>query len=367
MKILVLGTRGIPSILGGVETHCEELYPLIAAKEGIEVEVICRTPYVENVNESYFKNIKLTKIFAPKIKSLEAIIHSLLGVCYAGIKRPDILHIHAIGPSLVTPLARLFGLKVVITHHGPDYERQKWGKFAKGFLRLGEFFGIKYSNAVIVISEEIKEKVIKKFGRDDLFIIYNGVSISDRPKLNEAILNKYGLEAGNYIFTLGRFVEEKGFHDLIEVYKKVFQSVNIPLVIAGDADHETVYSKKLKILAKTSNVILPGFVKGEDLTQLFSNCRLFVLPSYYEGLPIALLEAMAYRLPILASDIRANLQVKMPKESYYKTGNISELESKILTELTSVDITQERVYNMENYNWNKIAEATLKVYNQLLK
>ena len=92
-------------------------------------------------------------------ESLEAITHSLLGVFKARGFRPDLLHIHAIGPSLVTPLARLLGMKVVVTNHGPDYERQKWGRLASAVLRLGERLGTAYANKVIAISENIRRRL----------------------------------------------------------------------------------------------------------------------------------------------------------------------------------------------------------------
>ena len=152
MKIVVIGTRGIPNILGGVETHCEELFPRIAAK-GHDVTVIRRTPYVEENNRiAEFKGVKLVDVYAPRKKSIEAIIHTFLAVVKARRLNPDVLHVHAIGPAIMVPFARLLGMKVVMTNHGPDYDRQKWGRLAKTVLKAGESFGTRFSNRVIVIS-----------------------------------------------------------------------------------------------------------------------------------------------------------------------------------------------------------------------
>lgn len=79
-------------------------------------------------------------------------------------------HIHAIGPSLLTPLARLMGLKVVVTDHGPDYDRQKWGKIAKSVLRLGEKMGRMYANEIIVISSVIANVIRKRCLRESSLI-----------------------------------------------------------------------------------------------------------------------------------------------------------------------------------------------------
>ena len=123
MKVVVTGTRGIPNILGGVETHCEELFPRIAQKN-IDITIIRRKSYVyDSLTE--FQGVKLVDIETPKKKSFEAIIHTFKAILKAKNLHADIVHIHAIGPALLTPFARLLSMKVVFTHHGPDYDRDK--------------------------------------------------------------------------------------------------------------------------------------------------------------------------------------------------------------------------------------------------
>ncbi|MDG5491111.1 glycosyltransferase family 4 protein [Psychroserpens sp. SPM9] len=363
MKIIVLGTRGIPDILGGVETHCEELYPRIS-KLGHDVTIITRTPYVKDRTVIAYKGVRLKHIFAPKQKSIEAIIHTFLGVMYAGFKRPDVLHIHAVGPMIMTPLARLLGLKVVVTNHGPDYDRQKWGKLAKTILKLGESFGTRTAHKPIVISNVIKSILEKKYNRHDAVLIYNGVTI---PKLAEHddYIHSLGLEKHQYIIAVGRFVEEKGFSDLIKAYSNI--TTPYKLVLVGDADHETIYSKQLKKEAKEAGVILTGFIKGEQLHQIFSHAQLFVMPSYHEGLPIALLEAMSYNLNVLVSDIPANLEVALDESHYFEVGNIEAISGSILNALkhpSKAKIDNSKLI-LEKYNWDTIAEDTISVYKSL--
>jgi glycosyltransferase involved in cell wall biosynthesis len=124
ISVMVLGLRGFPMVQGGVETHAENLYAELA-QMGCEVEVLVRDRSQPLENPPVWKGIRFTRLWAPRGKRFEAIAHTLFGVIYAAWKRPDVLHIHAIGPALLTPLARLFGLNVVVTHHGADYERQK--------------------------------------------------------------------------------------------------------------------------------------------------------------------------------------------------------------------------------------------------
>jgi glycosyltransferase involved in cell wall biosynthesis len=352
MKIFVTGTRGIPDIPGGVEKHCQELYPLIAAK-GHEVVVATRTPYVtDRINT--WKGVHLLYIFAPRIKSLEAITHTFFAVIKARFVNPDIVHIHAVGPGLMVPLARMLGLKVVITNHGPDYDRQKWGGLAKKMLLLGEYLGGKFANQVIVISREIAGIIRKRCGRESN-LIYNGVQIPERSK-NKDFLEQKGIIPNNYILALARFVPEKGLHDLQEAFKHI--EGNCQLVIAGDADHETSYSRDVKkMAADDERVVLTGYITGEYLVQVFSHARFFVMPSYHEGLPIALLEAMSYNLPVLVSDIPANTEINLRRERYFKCGDITELREKLLLllekGLPEEEMKEYRRQIAEKYNWQK--------------
>lgn len=362
MRIVVTGTRGIPDIQGGVETHCEELFPRLV-KLGVDVSVLRRSCYVpseDKLNE--YKGVKLKTIYAPHNESLEAIIHTFLAVLWAKINKAQIVHIHAIGPGTMVPFARLLGLKVVFTHHGPDYDRKKWGRAARFFLRAGEKFATTYANEVIVISDVIRKLLIEKYSRGNTNLIFNGVS-APVFSLNTEFINSLGLESRKYIFTLGRFVEEKGFDLLIRAFSRV-KYKDYRLVIAGDSDHETAYSRRLKALARDNDVVLTGFVKGEKLRQLFSHARLFVLPSYHEGLPISLLEAMSYRLPVIVSDIPANKQIELSKDRFFISGNENSLYEKLNQHL-SCDF-EPVDYDMAPYNWDLIALHTKQVYDQVI-
>lgn len=361
MKIVVIGTRGIPNILGGVETHCEELYPRLV-QLGYEIILIRRSCYVTQQNKiKYYRGVQIKDIYSPRLKSLEAIIHTFIAIVYAKTINADIVHIHAIGPSLLVPFAKLLGLKVVVTHHGPDYDRQKWGKLAKTLLRLGELMGAKYSDEVIVISKVIEES-LQKYGRKDhLHLIYNGVNLPHKT-LSKEYISTLGLEDKRYIVTLGRFVEEKGFDYLIKAFERA-GFTDYKLVIAGDADHETTYSKHLKDEAREKGVILTGFIKGEKLNELMSHAALFVLPSFHEGLPIALLEAISYRLDVLVSNIPANKQVVLPQDSFFQVGEIDDLTSKLKSKLS--EGAHEVRYNLAPYNWDKISGQVADVYHHL--
>lgn len=363
MKIVVVGTRGIPGILGGVETHCEELYPRIAAM-GHEVTVVRRSSYITDDNRiNEYRGVRLVDVFAPRRKSIEAIVHTFLAVLKAWRMHPDVLHVHAIGPAVMVPFARLLGMKVVMTNHGPDYDRQKWGRLAKTVLKTGERFGTRWSNKVIVISRVIASILRDNYGRDDSVLIYNGVN---RPvkSVRTDYLDSLGLVGQKYILAIGRFVKEKGFHDLIDAYLRLADR-SYRLVIAGDSDHEDEYSLALKRKAREAGVVLTGFIKGEKLNQVMTNASLFVLPSYHEGLPIALLEAMSYDLDVAVSDIPANRLDVLDGGDFFHVGDVGSLASLIEAKLAKG--CGRRAYDLHDYDWDRIAGQTVEVYRQVVE
>lgn len=381
LKIAVLGLRGFPHVQGGVETHCENLCPKLVEK-GCEVIVFTRKPYVD-LNITEYKGVTLIPLPSLRNKFLEAFLHTFTGIFAAKKFSPDILHIHAIGPSLFIPLARLLGLKVVMTNHGPDYQRKKWNKLAKSILKLGERSGSNCANQRICISGTIADHIKKKYNKDAT-VIPNGVIIP-QIRQSDTILRKYDLTKGKYILSVGRFVPEKGFHDLIDAFnylqletrnaKPETQNAQLlieswKLVIVGRADHEDKYSVDLKEKAnQNSNIVLTGFLTGEPLQEIYSHAGLFVLPSYYEGLPIVLLEALSYGLSCIVSDIPANREVELSNDRFFKAGHIELLAAKmrefVNKPLSNKEKTRQINMIKERYDWEKIAVKTVAVYKKI--
>jgi glycosyltransferase involved in cell wall biosynthesis len=191
-------------------------------------------------------------------------------------ERPDIIHIHNIGPSLVLPLLRLGRLKTIVTYHSPNYQHSKWGSFAKMMLKVGEVFVNSFSDAVIFVS---KTQLELSQGKTKIHIP-NGVRVNP-PATSASYLSEIGVSRNNYALAVARFVPEKGLHDLISAFRII--NTDHKLVIAGRADHETEYSERLRhMAAEDDRIILTGYISGEALHQVYSHARLFVLPSHHE-------------------------------------------------------------------------------------
>ncbi len=363
MKIVVLGTRGFPKVQGGIETHCENLYPALVQR-GCDVTVLTRKPYIDPKLRSY-KGVRFVSIHCFKNKFLETILHTFVGVLKARKLNPDILHIHAIGPSILTPLAKMLRLKVVVTNHGPDYDRQKWNRFAKAFLRTAERWGSKRADKVIAISKTITMSLQSKYNIHPA-VIPNGVILHTFID-GKKIMREFGLTEHKYILAVGRLVPEKGFHDLIKAFRALPKDHNWKLVIAGCADHKDEYSRTLIAQSQgDKDIIMAGFVQGERLQALYQNRGLFVLPSYHEGLPIALLEALSYGGSCLVSDIPANVEIGLYEHQYFKTGDVSELSRKISLAMKNDADENDDIFQrdsiLKKYSWDNIADQTLEVY-----
>ncbi len=360
---MVLGVRGIPGVQGGVETHAEQLYSRLA-RLGCSVEVLVRTPFAPK--QRRFGEIRLRRIWSPRTSGFEAFVHSILGVLYAGVTRPDVLHIHAVGPAIVTPVARLLGLRVVVTHHGPDYERDKWGAFARWVLRTGERLGMRYANARIAISKVIVDHIRLQYGCDSDLIPNGAVSVAELPS-ETAEIERHGLKRGRYFLQVSRLVPEKRQLDLIEAYA-LARPPGWKLALVGTGANE--YSAKVEAAAHAAGVVLTGFQKGAALEQLYSHAGAFILPSSHEGLPIAILEALSHGLPVIASNIPANLEIGMDASNYFPVGDIRALADRLAAvaqvppDAAARDARRQWV--AQTYDWERISLQTYAVYRRLL-
>ncbi len=369
LRIMVLGLRGIIDVQGGIETHARRLYPLLA-RLGCDVEIVQRSPYYPRERRRpEWRRIALTYLWSPRSRIIETAVHTLLGVCYAAYKRPDILHLHAVGPALLAPLARLFGLRVVVTHHGADYEREKWGRLAKAVLRTGERLGIGFANRPIVVSPVLKRAVEKRYGIGAT-LISNGAPLAT-PRRTRHTLRRFDLRPKRYVLCVARLDPGKRQHDLIAA----FQAAQLPgwkLAIVGQIEEADRYYQELVAQAEgDAAIVLTGYQSGPPLHELYSHAGMFVLPSAGEGHPIALLEAAVYEVPLLASAIPANLALPLPRDRYFPVGDTEALAHKLrVVAQDKAAPAQTRAVHAAiraNYSWRKAAELTRSVYRRVVR
>ncbi len=367
MKIAMLGHKRIPSREGGVEVVVEELATKLVQKGHI-VDVYNRKG--NNVSDKSiktkkikeYKGINIKTVFTINKKGLDALIYSFLASIRVAFGKYDCIHYHAEGSCAMLWIPHLFGKRTVVTIHGLDWQRSKWGGFATKYIKFGEKCAAKYADEIIVLSKSVQKYFKDTYNRETHFI-ENGVN---KPAIKPAniIKEKYGLEKDNYILYLARIVPEKRLDLLIETFRKV--KTDKKLVIAGGASHTNDFLNEIKEKTKQDDrIIMTGFVQGEELEELFSNTYLYCLPSDVEGMPISLLEAMSYGKNCLVSDIEENVQVCGEYGTTFKKSNLDDLTHKLnlcLEGNNRFDSETISDYILDKYNWNDVVEKTERLY-----
>ncbi len=374
LRVTWLGLRGLPGVQGGVETHAEQLCPRLQAL-GCELTVLARAPYQAVLPQARWQGVRLRRLWAPRHKHLEAVVHTFLGVLHAGLfNRPDVLHLQAIGPALWTPLARLLGLRVVVTHHGADYARQKWGPLARWVLKLGEASAARWAHELVVISHAIQRDVQARHQRQGC-CIPNGLTLPSAPADPRALAD-FGLQAQRYVLLVSRLVPEKRHLDLIQAFANAQAQGRLQgwcLALVGAADHADAYATQVAdAAARTPGVVMTGFQTGATLQALLAHAGLFVLPSSHEGLPIALLEALSWGLPCLASDIPPHRELGLPEDSLFPLGDVAALSASLAHLADRVEHREgpaDRLERMQQaarrFDWDDSARQTRAVYERV--
>ena len=369
LRIAMLGHKRIPSREGGIEIVVEELATRMAKKSH---SVTCYNRKGHNVAGSEFdgtklktyKGVTLQEVFTIDKRGLAAMTASVSASLRAALGNYDVVHIHAEGPTFMCWLPKLFGKKVIVTVHGLDHQRAKWGKFASWYIRSGEKNAVRFADEIIVLSKGVQDYFQNTYGRTTRFIP-NGVNKA-KPRKARQITEKWGLTKDSYILYLGRIVPEKGERYLIEAFKQT--KTDKKLVIAGGSSDTQAFMDELKSLAKDDDrIIFTGFVQGEILEELYSNPYIYTLPSDLEGMPLSLLEAMSYGNCCLTSDIPECAEVVEDKALLFRKSDVSNLKEKLQNacdhpEMVETYKAQAEEFICRKYNWDDVVEKTLKLY-----
>ncbi len=369
LKIAMIGHKRIPSREGGVEIVVDELSTRLV-KLGCRVDAYNRYgkhtagKKFDQRRGRYYNGIRLITIPTPKSSSLNAIVYSFFSAVRALFGRYDVIHFHAEGPCIMLLIPKLFGIRIVATIHGLDWQRSKWGNFASRMLKLGEKIAARYADEVIVLSRNMQEYFYENYGRQTHYIP-NGIT---RPQIRKAelIRERYGLKKDGYILFLARIVPEKGLHYLIEAFYRL--KTDKKLVIAGGSSHSHAYMEQIReMAAKDERILMTDFVHGQCLEELYSNAYLFVLPSDVEGMALTLLEAMSFGDCCLVSDIKENTEVVEEHAVTFRKGDVEDLKQKLSGLLDAPEQVEairreSQDFICSKYNWDDVVAETLKLY-----
>jgi glycosyltransferase involved in cell wall biosynthesis len=371
VRIVMIGQRGVPATHGGIEHHVEEIGSRLADR-GHDVTVFCRTNYVEEGRRRH-RGMRIVRVPTIGTKHLDAIVHSGLSTFAGALQRADVHHFHALGPGLFTPVPRLLGrAKVVQTIHGLDHERSKWGGAAQQVLRTGAELSYRVPHAVVAVSRALAAHYR---ARSEVPVAYvpNGAPIA-RHRPPGPVLAELGLEPGRYVLFVGRLVPEKAPDALVRAFARL--DTDQKLVIVGGSSFTDEYVASLEALAAADpRCVLAGWRFGDGLDELYSNAALFVLPSLLEGLPLTLLEAASFGLPVVASSIPPHLEVlgsSAPGRRLVEPGNVDALATELGRALADpaaelLGAKGLRAEVCDHYDWDLVTDATEDLYHRVLE
>lgn len=364
----MIGHKRYGSREGGVEVVVTELARRMAA---LGHEVTCYDRGGRDVmtgersaGERVVDGVRVVPVRTVDARGMAALSSSVSATLRAVRDRPDVVHYHAEGPCVPLPLASRAGVRTVATIHGLDWQRAKWGRLASAYIRRGERSAATCADEVIVLSRPAQRYFRKTYNRETR-IIPNGID-PKRPRPASAITERWGLTRGSYVLFLGRIVPEKRPELLVRAFRGV--ETDKRLVIAGAASDTSGYYEEVRALAECDpRILLTGFVEGEELAELYSNAFCYVLPSDVEGMPMSLLEAMAYGCCCVTSDVPECADVLAGAGLTFPAGDEEGLRRVLASLLADPDEAgamgvDARRRAEESYGWDSVVRWTLEIY-----
>lgn len=362
LRVAFIGGRGVIGKYSGVESFYENAGRSLRAR-GHEITAYCRSYFTPD--QTQHNGIRIVRLPTIRTKHLETFVHSLLSTVHACFSDYNIVHYHTLGPSLFAFLPRLFGKKTVVTVQGLDWQRKKWSWFARLVLKTAEWTSVHFPNHTIVVSHTLERYYRHRYDRPVCYIP-NGTDLVH--SIGARHLTQLGLEPNNYVLFLGRFSPEKNLDLLIQAFE--FVSTPMKLVLAGGSSHTDEYVEQLRSHAN-KRIIFLDWLSGDALREVLSNAALFVLPSEMEGLSLALLDAMAAGVCVLASDIPENREVIHDAGFTFAAGNVLDLQHKLTTLLSDAGLRrrtgeQARERIRQHFLWDRVTDDLEQVYAELV-
>lgn len=349
MNVLMVGPHR--KVKGGISTVVNNYY-------GSKLISAVNLKYVPTMIDSN-KSVKF-------IYGIVAYIRILLILLFFRI---DIVHIHMSSrasfyrKSVIVKMGKIFKKKIIIHMHGSDFDvfyHKESNEKQKKIIRQT----LSCSDIILALSEEWKEKIKKYCGNTEILVLYNA-----------AIIPESNLYSNNscYISLMGRLDERKGVYDLIHVIGEICSKYPyLKFKLAGDGDLERL-KKNIKSLGIEKNVEVLGWINNEKKFEILKKTLIYLLPSYNEGMPMSIIEAMSYGIPAVTSDVGGIPRLIKHGENGYliKPGDIEALKKYLFKLISNEALRQkfsEQTYLRAKslFDINENAKQLVNIYNSLL-
>jgi glycosyltransferase involved in cell wall biosynthesis len=384
MNIAFLGTRGIPAKYGGLETFVEEISKRLS-KKGYTIYVLCRSDRFfedtyENVHRMHVPKFSKTHLTIP-------VIGDVLSTFYLLIKHfneIDIYFYTNIGGAVPAVLLRILGKKVIINSDGVEWKRMRrricyvpWYlkpiyNVAGNFLYFLEALSCIISTVTIADSIAIKKYLEEKHHAKHVFhVAYGARELWSKKSDTEEkdILKKYNITTNDYYLTVSRIVAENHIDMEIEGFKKTKSKKK--LVLVGNFESKDQYTQYLKkIKGNDDNILLLDPIYDQEVLGILrKHCYAYIHSYEVGGTNPSLLEQMMFEKPILSYDVPFNKEVLKEGGIYFTDSSslskkINQLESTKIEKNEKANVFKKRIN--ERYNWEKITDEYLELFNSII-
>lgn len=264
--------------------------------------------YSKHITPFKFISTYVTKSFFQQLATYVAAIFKLIWLCITD-RQIKILHIHHASrgsfmrKSLLVLIGKIFGKKIILHIHGGGFHNYyRRSKLMKPFIR----WTLEHADAVVCLSEMWKEYYSSTFRLKHLAIINN---VIEKPTITGEHMQNGSLR----MLFLGHVTEKKGVFDLLQVLANNRDQFRhkVKVTIGGVGEVERL-EKTISEQQFNGDVKFAGWVNGGKKAELLNNCDIYVLPSYFEGLPISILEAMSYGKPVISTNVGGIPEIVKP-------------------------------------------------------
>ncbi|MCK9235466.1 MAG: glycosyltransferase family 4 protein [Bacteroidales bacterium] len=359
-KIAVLGAKGFPA-WGGAARANEAIFTYLSGEYDITVYAISSHASLneyQGLKQIIFKSYK-----SKKISTFLYYVKSMLHALFLG--RYDLIHVNHLAAGFLIPFLRL-RYPVILNVRGMNYKGDnKWNSLDTCFFKIFQWSGLAFSNVIITVEKGSIDKLKGKCNRKVIFIP-NGVEFNENNELHSLE------EEFDITFSAARIIYLKGLHLLLDALNSIRFKGKVQII--GDLDQVADYKRQIIKKSENLNCSFIGLVKSkEELFYRISKSKVFVFPSYSEGMSNMLLEAASLKVPIIASDIPQNIDIFNDDEVlFFKLPDVEDLSEKLAFSLMHEESMQEMAekafkHLQREYDWNLISEKYKEVYLAMLK
>jgi glycosyltransferase involved in cell wall biosynthesis len=352
MRIVILGTRGVPANYGGFETFAEHLSTRLAAR-GHDVTVYCRAHYI-SPRQLEYQGVRLKVLPTIRHKYFDTVVHAFLSALHAAPSRYDAALICNAANAPFAPILRLAGTPVVINVDGLEHKRKKWNWIARRYYLLAERLATVLPSETVTDAKVIQDYYLARYRTRSTMIAY-GAEVERRP---DPLVRRWRVEPNRYVLYVSRLEPENNAHLVIEAFKRVRTAHK--LLIVGDAPYAREYIADLKARARRDKrIVFTGFVFGRDYRALQQNAYCYVHATEVGGTHPALLEAMGFGNCVLTLAAPENIEaIGDAGICYTDEKDLAEKLQRVLRDGSLVQSYRNRAQArvQEMYDWDYVVD-----------